>query len=275
MRLPISLRLGNGGILGPVTTSISRRGVLGALAGGAVAAAAGAAGAREIPQQRRFRARVVDPEEIVGMPTGTEVVFRAEPAGREVALTFDDGPDPRWTPLVLSLLQKHDGHATFFQVGQRAEAHRSLTAEVHAAGHEVANHTWQHRDVSTLALGEVRDQLRRTDDTLGSIIGRAPTLFRPPWGHIDGPGLLAATELGYRTVLWSHRIRTSDAESDSARDLAGASPGIVILCHDGGPTPADRLYPVVERFVATMRERGYRFVSVSTLLAAASAGSTA
>ncbi len=246
---------------------ISRRRLLGAAAGATAAAAVGAETRGALAGPHRFRARVVTPEQISGRPTGTEVLFTAATVRREVALTFDDGPDPRWTLTVLALLARHGASATFFQVGARVKAHPGLTRAVHAAGHEVGNHTWEHRDVSTLSLDDVRQQLGRTDDELRAVTGGRPSLFRPPWGHVDGPGLLAATELGYRTILWSHRIRASDAAADASRDLANASPGMIVLCHDGGPTPDAGLYPEVERFVAAMTRDGYRFVTVSQLLA--------
>lgn len=198
----------------------------------------------------------------------TEVFWRAHPAERLISLTFDDGPDPRWTPQVLDALAAHDARATFFQMGDAVVEHPEITRDVHAAGHEIASHGSGHLDLSTMSVDAIRENLGSTHDAIAATTGTAPTLVRPPWGRIDAPGLLVASELGYDVALWSHHLPTEKAEKVVDTDVATASPGMVVLCHDGRGTPADSLYVAVRRLLAELTDEGYTFVSVSELRAA-------
>jgi peptidoglycan-N-acetylglucosamine deacetylase len=153
-----------------------------------------------------------------------------------VALTFDDGPDPASTPLFLDELDRLGLRATFFMLGVNAVAHRSLAAEVAAAGHEVAAHG--HRHVSELfqTPAQVRDDMLRGMHAVADATGRAPRWFRPPFGTLSGPGVVAARRLGLRPVLWSAwgRDWTPEATPESvftelARDVG---PGVTVLLHD-------------------------------------------
>jgi peptidoglycan/xylan/chitin deacetylase (PgdA/CDA1 family) len=203
------------------------------------------------------------------VPVGTDVVWRGGAARRAVALTFDDGPDPRWTPRVLDVLARHGARSTFFCVGERVAAHPELVRRTAAAGHELANHTWSHCHLGTTRPDRIRAELRRTHDVLTELTGRAPTLLRPPWGKIDPPGLLAAGALGYRVVLWSHLVRGGRPAEDAAATLAAVTPGAIVLAHDGGPTPTDRLLDELDGLCGDLRADGYRLVTVSELLAGA------
>ena len=198
----------------------------------------------------------------------TQVHFRCHPSRRLVALTVDDGPSVRWTPGVLAMLRRHQVRATFFVVGRRVVAHPKLVQQALADGHEIGNHTWDHHDLVRHPPDDVGQQLRRTDTLLRDLCGHPPTLMRPPWGHVDPPALLSSAELGYRTILWSHLIRGSRPEQDTATTLADVSPGSIVLVHDGGPTPTAALYVQLDHFLTVMRGRGYDFVTVSELLAA-------
>ena len=198
----------------------------------------------------------------------TEVFWRVQTTAKLVALTFDDGPDPRWTPMVLDALADHDARATFFQMGDAVLEHPGVTQDVHAAGHEVASHTARHTDLTDLDYEELWDNLTLTHEAIAEATGTPPTLLRPPYGRIDSLGLFAAAELGYQVAMWSHHLPTENAEAKVDRDVATASPGMIILCHDGRGTPEESLYVAVRRLLSELTDDGYRFVTVSDLLAA-------
>jgi peptidoglycan-N-acetylglucosamine deacetylase len=198
----------------------------------------------------------------------TTVTFRTAPAGRLVALTIDDGPTREWTPRVLAILRRHGAKATFFRVGERAQAATGLVAQTADEGHEQGNHTWGHDDLTR--HGEVfdRDTLERTHDLLAKLAGRAPTLCRPPYGRVDSVGLAVCASLHYGVTLWSEHVTGSNPQGDVDTDLRQASPGSIMLAHDGGPEPNAVLMKQLDRLVASMTDAGYGFVTVSELLAA-------
>jgi peptidoglycan/xylan/chitin deacetylase (PgdA/CDA1 family) len=143
--------------------------------------------------------------------------------------------------MVLDALADHDAGATFFQMGKAVLKEPALTAEVHAAGHEIASHTAEHTDITDLSYEQIWENLTLTHDAIAEVTGVPPTLLRPPYGRIDSLGLFAAAELGYRVALWSHHLPTSGAESTVDHNVASASPGMIILCHDGRGTPEESL----------------------------------
>lgn len=147
-------------------------------------------------------------------------------------LTFDDGPDPTWTPQVLSVLAKHNAHATFFVLGRAAGAHPGLVADERAAGHSVGNHTTTHPDLTKLSVADITSQWQRT----ANVIGGTPCA-RPPYGAVNATVRRVTTGLGYRVQLWD--IDTRDwsrpgADVITQRIVDGARPGAVVLLHDGG-----------------------------------------
>jgi peptidoglycan-N-acetylglucosamine deacetylase len=157
-----------------------------------------------------------------------------------VALTFDDGPDQAVTPLVLELLAARATKATFFLLGSRVAMNPGLAAEIVAAGHEVAVHGWEHRYLPLRGpLATYRD-LARTADIIGSATSYQPGLFRPPYGVLSTPALVAARRLGLRTVLWScwgkEWTPGSTPESVFATLNAGLRGGATVLLHDSDTT---------------------------------------
>jgi peptidoglycan/xylan/chitin deacetylase (PgdA/CDA1 family) len=201
------------------------------------------------------------------------VTFRTAPPERLVALTIDDGPTREWTPQVLRILQRHQAQATFFVVGERAQAAPSSVARTADAGHELANHTWAHSDLTQNDEPFDRDSLERTHELVTHLTGQAPTLCRPPYGRIDSVGLAVCAGLHYRVMLWSNHVTGSNARGDVDTTLRQASPGSIVLAHDGGPEPNASLMQQLDRLVGSMKDRGYTFVTVSELLAASSPSS--
>lgn len=197
-----------------------------------------------------------------GTPDATPEAPPADPPERAgergtVYLTFDDGPDPRWTPQVLDVLRRHGVRAVFFEVGQNVAAYPDLVARVRAEGHLVGNHTWSHAKLTDLRGRAIGDQLDRTDDALG---GRVRCV-RPPYGATDPRVAHVIGARGQRTVLWD--VDPQDwarpgTDRIVRRVLASVHDGAVVLMHDGG---GDRSQTVaaLEQVLTRLEERGYGF----------------
>jgi peptidoglycan/xylan/chitin deacetylase (PgdA/CDA1 family) len=198
----------------------------------------------------------------------TSVAFRTQPARQIAALTIDDGPTSEWTPQVLRLLARHQAQATFFVVGQRAQEQPGWVQRAAAAGHELANHTWAHSDLTQHDENFDRASLERTHELVTRLAGREPVLCRPPWGRIDSVGLAVCAGLRYTVTLWSDHITGSNAPGDVDWVLGHVSPGSIVLAHDGGPEPNTSLMQQLDRMVGSMTDSGYQFVTISELLGA-------
>ena len=200
------------------------------------------------------------------------VTFRTAPSARLIALTVDDGPTTEWTPQVLQILRQHAAKATFFLVGSRALADPGAVSRAVDEGHEVANHTWAHSDLTQHDEGFDRASLERTHELLTSLTGRPPVLCRPPYGRIDSVGLAVCASLHYQVMLWSDSVTGGNPKVDVDETLRRASPGSIVLAHDGGPQPNAALMRQLDRLVGSMSDAGYTFVTVSELLAAHARG---
>jgi peptidoglycan-N-acetylglucosamine deacetylase len=208
----------------------------------------------------------------------TTITYHVDTSEPLVAFTFDDGPGPKWTPAVLDALEEWRVPATFFMVGRNLAAHADLVRG-RLASHEVGNHTWSHPDLATLDLRRTQDQIIRTHETIRQVTGRTATLLRPPYGHLGGSTVLAADFLNYDLVLWSHQMhekRYRNNPPGQVRDIVDTvRPGSIVLAHDVGN--ARRLVALRQlgEMFAGLRARGFRFVTVSELMAAGQAPPTA
>ena len=168
---------------------------------------------------------------------------------REIALTFDDGPDPATTPRVLDLLDARGARATFFCVGRRVEEHPDVAAEIVRRGHRVENHSYRHLNAFWFLLpGALRDEIVRAQDAIATATGQAPRLFRAPAG-IRSPLLEPAlAREGLDLVAWTRRgfdTVSGDAGRVLARLVRGLAAGDILLLHDGGSARAAHGGPVV------------------------------
>lgn len=205
-------------------------------------------------------------------------VARVETAEPVVALTFDDGPDPRFTPLVLELLERYDALGTFFMLGSSAAQHPDLVRRVAEAGHVIANHTWDHPTVARISWKVTRSQIRACQQAIEPYGVR---MFRPPYLALSKSALLTCRMLGYEVILanvfstdWWNPSGSAIAETL----LADTKPGDIVLLHDGlagftgrdlphTPLP-DRsvMLAGLEEFLARTAGR-FRFVTVPALMA--------
>jgi peptidoglycan/xylan/chitin deacetylase (PgdA/CDA1 family) len=187
-------------------------------------------------------------------------------AGKTVALTFDDGPDPRYTPRILALLARARMPATFFMVGRQAAAHPRLVRRVAQAGQQVGGHTWNHRRLDRLPPASVAAEVDCTDRLLARLADRPVRLVRPPDGAYDRRVVDLAAAQGLELILWTadsrdwtrpgiHRIVAT-----VARQLR---PGAIVLFHDGG---GDRSQTVaaLPQVLRQLHARGYRPVALPT-----------
>ncbi|MEU7971249.1 polysaccharide deacetylase family protein [Micromonospora sp. NPDC049089] len=200
-----------------------------------------------------------------------DVVWSGRTNQRLVALTFDDGPAPQWTPMVLDTLAQHRVPATFFMVGAQVRRHADVVRD-RLAGHEVGNHSWEHRDLAELDAAEAYDDLRRSHDAIADLTGVPPALLRPPYGHLGGAVLHAAARLDYRLVLWSlqmvERQFPDDPAGHAQRIVAEVRPGTIVLGHDVGAHRRLVALRGLTDMINGLRSRGYTFVTVSALLGA-------
>jgi peptidoglycan/xylan/chitin deacetylase (PgdA/CDA1 family) len=197
------------------------------------------------------------------------IVWQVETTKPVAALTFDDGPDPVYTPRVLDALARHQAKATFFLVGRRARQHPDLLARIRAEGHEIGNHTETHGRTLLQRASRFEEELRAGEKTLDLGAAR-PKLFRPPGIWLRSSQQAAAARHGYLTVLGSayafdpYRPPVRYVEWVIAKNLR---PGVIVVLHDAG---GDRSHTVaaLPAILRAAREKGLALVTVSELLAA-------
>jgi peptidoglycan/xylan/chitin deacetylase (PgdA/CDA1 family) len=213
-------------------TSVRSARVIGTLLAGAGLVAGGIAAAHASPALTSIgplRRRLLPGLSGVGDP-------------EHVALTFDDGPDPRSTPTFLKALQAYQVHATFFLLGGALARNRSLGRELAAAGHEIAVHGWDHEVLLTRGPRATYNELARTRDLIAEVTGEIPRWYRPPYGVLTAPALRAARRLDLTPVLWTTwgRDWTAKATGPSVLDTVNRNlrGGGTVLLHDSDCTSA-------------------------------------
>ncbi len=133
------------------------------------------------------------------------VIRIGNPDANQVALTFDDGPNPVYTPKILSILREAGVTATFFLIGRNAERWPDVVREIHAGGHNIGNHTYTHRRLAEASANVIENEIKRTSAVLADITGESPLFFRPPGGKLDNEHRVEdiVNALGLRTVVWN------------------------------------------------------------------------
>jgi peptidoglycan/xylan/chitin deacetylase (PgdA/CDA1 family) len=190
------------------------------------------------------------------------------PGTKLVALTFDDGPFPVETPLLLDVLADLRVPATFFVIGRDARQYPELTARIAREGHEVANHTFTHPNLDRLSAPMLQQELRDTAATVYPLTHDAAVreYMRPPHGRITEAGIRASQAAGFSVVFWNEDPadeRVSNVQALAERIDAEATQPDIILLHSGTMDTIQALPSVVEHF----KRAGYRFVTVGELLA--------
>lgn len=184
-----------------------------------------------------------------------------------IAMTFDDGPSAVLTPRLLDMLKQRNIKATFFVLGQLVQEHPEIVARAIAEGHEVANHSWDHKALNKLGDGGLQHELTDTSSEISKATGKPVTLMRPPYGATN-PRLNRAIEkeYGMKVILWSVDPldwKRPGPQVVAQRILAGAKPGAIILAHDIHPGTIEAMPATLD----ALQAKGFKFVTVSELLA--------
>jgi len=202
-------------------------------------------------------------------------VVRRGPPRPQVALTFDDGPHPEYTPRVLEVLECYGVRAGFFFVGRHALELPEVVRQVARAGHSLGSHTLHHRHLWTLGPRATWREVTGGVQAVESVAGVRPRYFRPPWGTFNLASLVACRQLQLVPVLWTVRAEGYRWKPDVGRmvqEVVGrAHPGAVVNLHDRGgfpDTPA-RVLAALPRIVEGLRSRGLEPVGLDELLGAA------
>ena len=203
---------------------------------------------------------------------------------RRLAITFDDGPNPKITPGLLKLLERYEARVTFFMVGRFAQECPELVREIVVRGHAIGNHTATHANLFWSTPRRVREQMLRCNEAIGTITGTTPKWFRPPWGMRNPWVISSAKRFGMRTALWTilpgdWRIKPAEwlikrmapiakraKFSNAAGKTAQAGHGDVLCLHDGDCRflNADRHATVgaLEYWLPRWRDLGLEFVTI-------------
>ena len=229
--------------------------------------------------------KLVDDESFKTMPSPYTIDLYGN-SPNKIAITFDDGPDPQWTPKILDVLKQKDAKATFFLIGLEAEKNPGITKRIYAEGHEIGNHTFTHPDISNISKRYFEVELNLTETFFGGKLGVKPVLFRPPYSIDQEPDtadqvrpLELSQDMGFITVGdkidpndWrDNPRRTADQiVQDVMANLPPCSPsnlkcGNIVLLHDGGGDRGETIkaLPVI---IDQLRAKGYELVPVSSLL---------
>lgn len=195
-------------------------------------------------------------------------IRRHKNSEKKIALSFDDGPHPRYTETILDILKEHEIKATFFVIGCNCERYPEVLKRTAGEGHELGNHTYSHPQLKSIGYDACMKELSHTEEILTNLVNYRPRLFRPPEGVYSEAVSVSTQKLGYLPVLWT--VDTKDWKGTS-RDgivntvLSEIDVGCIILCHDyvsGKYNTPDALRVLIPE----LKARGYVFVTVSELL---------
>ncbi|MFK3937853.1 polysaccharide deacetylase family protein [Alkalihalobacillus sp. NPDC078783] len=211
------------------------------------------------------------PNSILAKEYPDTVFFSGEKETKRIALTFDDGPDPRVTSDLLDVLKEEGVQATFFLLGARAKAYPDLVLRTHEEGHLIGNHGYWHNPIIQLSDQQARFEIEQTQQVIEQIIGVKTTLHRPPFGLLNEQKVEVIKELGYSIILWS--VDTEDWKASPPDQivetvLETVKPGSIILHHDGSNWDTDLTGTVtaVKKEIKELKMQGYTFVTITDLL---------
>lgn len=198
-----------------------------------------------------------------------EPIHRIDSQKKLVALTFDDGPDPKYTPLILETLHRNGVPATFFVLGSQADRYPKVMQWIKKAGHEIGNHGYHHFDLNKLTEQEIYDEIKRAEKSIYRTTGILSQYYRPPGGVMTHDVVNAVQSSGYDLIHWSvdprdwSLERTASIIANSVKK--NVTSGDIVLFHDGGLNQRQTL-AALQDLITDLRARGYKFVTVSQLM---------
>lgn len=189
-----------------------------------------------------------------------------------IALTFDDGPDGKYTPQILDILKQNDVKATFFVVGEMVETHPEVLKREFEEGHEIGNHTFTHMNICNDSVEKLNKEFMKTQDLVKKVTGKEPNLFRPPYRAINENLFNLMKSKGVKVVLWSD-FDARDWSNPGVEKIVttienNIKNGSIILLHDYNNVRCDKSQTVkaLERIVPDLKNQGYEFVTISELI---------
>ena len=187
---------------------------------------------------------------------------------KKIALTFDDGPHPRYTKEILRILDKYGVKATFFVIGENVEIYKEAARLLFASENEIGNHTYSHPHMKAINAEELKEELEKTKTAVWGLGGRLSSLFRPPEGKLSAEEAALIAKEGYKTVLWS--IDTLDWAHNTPSAIcktviSSLRGGDILLFHDFVVSPNTTI-TALEQLIPQLQKSGYQFVTVSELL---------
>lgn len=230
---------------------------------GQIAAAAGAIKAEVSMEKIIFD---LNPEfaEKIGLEIPEKPVV-LDPDGKYIALTFDDGPHASVTPRVLEILNQHEIKATFYMLGSQVEYYPSIAKQVFDEGHEIAEHTMNHKDLTRLDQAQIKEEIQSSSNHILEATGSLPTSLRPPYGAFNDSVGAIAQELELPVIMWSvdsEDWKSRNVQAINNEVMTTVHPGAIVLLHDIHATTADAL----PQLLTNLKNEGYEFVTVTQLL---------
>ncbi|MBT2456190.1 polysaccharide deacetylase family protein, partial [Streptomyces sp. ISL-86] len=207
----------------------------------------------EAPARQTAAKPAVRTRPILELPAATSTA-------NSMVLTFDDGPDPRYTPGILDTLARHRVRAMFFVCGEMATENRDLLRRMSAEGHVIGNHTWTHPLIPKLTRPALASEIGRTSEVVQETVGEAPLWFRAPYGAWNRAAFELGAELGMEPLAWT--VDTLDWTEPGtttivSRVLKGAAPGVIVLSHDAGGNRSQSVQ-ALGTYLPQLLARGYR-----------------
>lgn len=205
------------------------------------------------------------------IPPAQNVIRRGNPQQKLVALTFDDGPDDIYTPQILDILKEKNVKATFFVLGRQVDAFPAIMQRIVNEGHGIANHTRTHPNLTKVKTSELIEEVRATQQIMQRTVGRAPDIFRPPFGALTKSDTLVLNQMGIRVVMWT--VDTLDWSGLSGDEILAIvkrdiTPGGIVLQHNfqSRARLLDGTVEALPKIIDELRAEGYQFVTVQTML---------
>lgn len=204
-----------------------------------------------------------------------ETFYRAKTPEKVVALTFDDGPSPLWTPRILIALKQAGVKGTFFMLGEHVEKYPEVARQVAAEGHDIGIHSYRHNSYIYYTKYELENDLKNTEAIIKKVTGLDTKLFRPPKAWLSKREKKKIKEFGYKIILWS--LNSKDWVNFDDKYIVNylvknVRPGDIILFHDSGGVfgteggSRKETVLAIPRLVEKLKEKGYRCISVTELL---------